>query len=120
MADFEQRLRELEDTLTDTEGVLRRQKAPMPNDDVDDSIEKGKGFCFPYVYIIGVLIPLITVAALYFAKPKFVTKKVKGKQVVCMKSLLKWTAVITAVGWVVLYLINYYGVFNNAVARFGK
>ena len=119
MADFEQRLRELEDSLTDTEGVLLGHKVQMPNDDVD-SAEKGKGFCLPYVGIIAVLIPLITAAVLYFAKPKWVTKKAKGKQVICMKSLLIWTTIITVIGWTGLFLVNYCGAFNGAAVCFGK
>ncbi len=113
--DIEHRLRELESALNNTEQTLR-QEAPMPNG--DGGAKESTGMCFPYVYIIGALIPLITAAALYFSKPKWVTKK-KGKQVICMGKLLKWTAIITAIGWIGLYLINYCGAFNNAIACFG-
>jgi len=110
MADFEQRLRELEETLTDTESALHHQQASMPNDDDDDGAKKTVRFS--YLYIIGVVIPLLTAAALYFLKPKMVTKKVKGKQVICMAALLKWTLLISAVGWLVLYLLKYSGVIK--------
>ena len=119
MADFEERLRELEETLTDTESVLQRQKAPMPNENTD-TVDRGEGACIPYMYIIGALIPLISVLALYFAKPKFVTKKVKGKQVVCMIRLAGFTAAITVVGWVAMYFVNRYTAFGDAVLCLGK
>lgn len=121
MTDIEERLRQLEDTLTNTESVLQREKASMPNsDDNTSGTESGSGIkCFPYVYIIGVVIPLITAAALYFAKPKWVSKKDKGKQVVCMTSLLKWTLIISVIGWVGLYLVNYCGAFSGAAVCFG-
>jgi hypothetical protein len=119
MIDFEKRLRDLEDDLTNTTTGELLKKFQMPNDDVD-SAEKGKGFCLPYVGIIAVLIPLITAAVLYFAKPKWVTKKAKGKQVICMKSLLIWTTIITVIGWTGLFLVNYCGAFNGAAVCFGK
>ena len=118
MGDFEQRLQELEETLNQTEGALQREKATMPNGN-DDEAGTSLPTCYPYLYIAGAVIPLITAAALYFAKPKWVTKKEKGKQVICIQELLKWTAIITAIGWVGLYLINYCGAFNSVAVCFG-
>ena len=110
MTDIEERLRQLEDTLTDTESVLQHEKMYMP---------EGQK-CFPYVYIIAGLIPLLSAAALYIMKPSFVTMKNKGKQVVCMAKLLKWVAMISIIGFIGLYLVNYCGALNGAMACFGK
>lgn len=110
MADFEERLRELEETLNDTESALQQEKAPMPSDDLKDTTNSSRS---PYLYAIGALIPIIVATALYFSKPGFVTKQEKGKKVVCLKKLFLWTAVITAVGYGGLFLFNYYRT-NNA------
>ncbi|KKM21229.1 hypothetical protein LCGC14_1637530 [marine sediment metagenome] len=117
MADFEQRLKELEDSINTAEIEVQRSNANMPAS--DDNDKGGSATCYPYVYIIAAIIPVLVVAALYFAKPKWITKKVKGKQVICLQSLLKWAAIITAIGWVGLYLTYYCGAFGKAQLCFG-
>lgn len=113
MADFDERLQKLEEVIGDAQKELDTS-AP-----VDTAVEKTTsvgGRCFSYVYIVGVLIPIAAAAALYFAKPKFVTVKEKGKQVVSWKSLGMWVGIITIIGWVGLYALNYCGVFGGAEA----
>ena len=116
MADFEQRLQELEDSINSADIAVQRTNAQMP---AGDGGGDGLATCYPYVYIIGGIIPLLAIAALYFAKPKWITKKVKGKHVICWQSLLKWAAIITAIGWAGLFLLNYCGAFAKAQACFG-
>ncbi len=110
MADFEERLRELEESLINTNDILQ-EKATMPNGENS----KAQINCYQYVYIVGALIPLIIVAALYFCKPKWVTKK--GKRI-DLQRLLMWTAIITVIAWVGLGLVNYCGAFNKMQACF--
>ena len=115
MADFEQRLRELEDSINNAEIAVQQTSANMPANDNN----AGSATCYPYVYIIGAIIPVLVVAALYFAKPIWITKKVKGKQVIRMQQLLIWAVLITAIGWVGLYLAYYCGAFGKAKLCFG-
>jgi hypothetical protein len=58
------------------------------------------------------------VATLYFAKPKWVRSKEKGKYVISGQKLLMWTIVITIIAWVGLYLVNYCGAFEKLSACF--
>nr|QBK87413.1 MAG: membrane protein [Marseillevirus LCMAC201] len=117
MTDFEQRLKELEDSINDAEVAVQRDNATMPASDIGGSIS---GSPYSYVYIIAAIIPLLVVGALFFAKPKWVTKKVKGKRVICWQSLIKWASIITVIGWSGLFLVNYCGVFAKAQEYFGK
>ena len=122
MSDIEEKLRQLEETLKDTETALHQEKATMSGSKDKTDGSDAEQSCFPYTYVIGGLIPLLTLAGLYFSEPKFVTKKVKGKQVVCMKKLFMYTGIITAVGLVIMYIINcaMNGSLSSAMACFGN
>ena len=75
-SNFDQELRELEEAITNSENALRKETANMPADDSAGD----KKMCYPHLYIVGALVPLVLAVILYFSKPKFVSKKVKGKQ----------------------------------------
>lgn len=100
MADFEQRLRELEDTLNDTENALNRDNSLMPQDDSTGNT----GAKVPYMYIIGGLIPLLVACVLYFYKPRFVTKKVKGSYELNYIRLFMIVGIVAAICAAGLYL----------------
>ena len=109
--DFDKRVHDLEEALANTETALR-QEGQMPK----EKEPAGGPTCIPYVYIISAIVPLLTLAVLYFIKPKFVTKK---KTVIATKSLLMWTAIITGVAWIALFGANYYGAFGDAALCLG-
>ena len=113
--DLNERLRELEDALDNVDMNLRQDKASMPGVEDDKSSSAGIGGV-SYLYIAAALIPIVVAAALYFAKPQMVLRKEKGKSVICMKNLAKWTAIITAAGWAVLFGLKYCGIFNGSAS----
>lgn len=106
MADFEQQLRELEQALESTENEFQQQKAPMPT---KEGSTEGSKF-MTYMYITAGSIPIVIAGGLYFLKPNLVLKKVKGKKKVDMKSLIKWTLIISAFCWACQYGFYYYKV----------
>lgn len=124
MSDLERQIEDLEESIYKTEEALESTKANMPYSGASSASIGGSGgsgketACYPYVYIVGVLIPILAFAALWFSKPKWVTKKAKGKYVICWQKFLMWVAIIAAIGWVGLYLVNYCGGFEKLKACF--
>ena len=112
MSELEGQLEELERAIHDSERQLKKEHALMPQDN-----EKGLT-CYPYTYIIAVLIPIITIVTLYLVQPKWVAKKEKGKYIICWRKLFMWVAIISLIAWVVLYLMNYCGAFDKLQACF--
>lgn len=112
MANIEERLAQLEDAIYQTERVINKEKMPGTDDTTAEAPKTGSETKFSYIYLVAGLIPLIVGAGLYLAKPAFVMKKVKGKKVVCVQSVLKWTAMVTIVLWAGLYGLYYFGLLN--------
>ena len=110
MSELEKRLQDLERAIYDSEKELKQT--------VSASMPKGDGNCYPYVYIIAVIIPIITIISLYFAKPRWIKRKEKGNYVICGRKILMWTSIISVIAWVGLYLINYCGAFAKLQACF--
>lgn len=105
MSDLETQLRELEESIAGIE---------KDSEDVTHSAEMPAKKAFPYLYVLIAAIPIVTAAALYFVKPKFVQKKKRGKMTIDNMALLKYTALVTVVGWVILYSLNYYKLLGAA------
>lgn len=104
MSDIEERLSQLEETLINADSILQQDVGTMESG--TESVEPVAKKTVPYLYIAGALVPVLSAAGLYCMKPKWVTKKQKGKQVVDMGSLLKWVIIITVVCWVAMYMIS--------------
>lgn len=107
MADIEQRLKELEAALDNTEHTPRQEKGAESS-----VIELPR--CYNYFYIIAAAIPVITALVLYFSKPKLVLKKGSATKI-CMVALLKWVFVFTLLGWAILYGAHYFNLIPNAL-----
>jgi hypothetical protein len=104
MADIEEKLQQLEETLTETEKVLHEDRAYMPT----DGSETGgitKTTCVTYLHALVIAIPLLVAAALYVLKPKMVLKK--GK--LCLRKLLKVTGGAAVVSLVAIGGARYLG-----------
>jgi len=99
LADLEEAINAAERTTTTVEAQLPAAKSVM-------ALPGNK-----YLYMIGVLIPLVAAAALYLANPKFVQKK-KEKGVRDVKQILKWVAIISIIGWILLAGLGYSGVIK--------
>ena len=107
MADIEQRLRDLEETLSHTESMIHKEKSNMPTG--DEFVEQMR---VNYLYIVGALIPIVTALVLYFMKPAMVTKDNKGKKLE-MSKLLMWVGVVTILVWGLMFGLKYFGIIDK-------
>lgn len=113
MANLEDKLAELEDSIYNAEITVKNDVADMPSKDKDAASSVTKR---PYLLIVAGLIPVLAAVVLYFLKPKFVTKKEKGKAVVDVGKVAKYVGMITLAAWLLLYILNYAGVLPTALA----
>ena len=109
MADIEQRLRDLEETLSQTESMIHKEKANMPE---GDDLPKEAQMEINYMYVAGGAVPIVTALVLYFMQPKIVTKDGKGKKLDYTRFAM-WVAIVTIVAWGGLFALQYFNVFNN-------
>jgi hypothetical protein len=101
MEEFDKSLEDIENSINN---IHTNQKAYMKNN-------KSKYNYKTYLYIIGILIPIISILILYFYKPKMVMNKRKGKRRLCMRKLIMTVFLITIISWSILYLIYYLNLF---------
>lgn len=102
MTEIEKTLEELEQAVAETDEVIKSDKAYM---------KEGKNFCdFEVDYKMGLvlLVPVFVGLVLYFIKPKFVMKKVKGKEVVCMTSVFMYSLLSLVFAGGLLFGVKYF------------
>ena len=109
MSDFEQQLKELEDTIGNNEEYIEKDSVKKEE---KPKTEKPK---IPLLYIVSGLIPIVIAAILYFTKPRWITYKKKTKYLISWQKLLILTAVITALLWGILY-----GLVRNGILKLDK
>jgi len=100
MTTLEDRLNDLEEALSIADTELKIEDDSTTNSTI-----------YSYINIIRVLIPLLTITLLYFYKPKFITKTVKGKKVISYKMLLLYTFLTSLMGWFIIYGLQMYNYF---------
>ena len=71
-------------------------------------VEKNKKEkCTPTMMIAAACIPLFTIVVLYFLQPSFINNKEGDRYVKSTKKLFVWTAGITVLSWIAMYLFTY-------------
>lgn len=111
---IDERLFDLETAINNADNTLNETSvagsASSPTSDKNGT----HGFCgYPtYMCAIAVLIPVLTAVVMYYNNP---TKSAATKKnpVKSNTDIAKTTAMVTAVGWVLLFIANYYGMFKS-------
>jgi len=102
MADLENKLAELEESIYNAEIVMKHDKSYMKNDIKSFKIEIG----------IAVLLPFLIATILYFSKPKYIQKNKKidnGK-------FVRYTVIYTFVAWsFLMIIISFYPRFFSKI-----
>ena len=93
-----------------------KQKVSELQGMVDAASKKtaSKEKCFPMMMAAGVAAPIIVWGTMFFLQPSFVQKKEGGKSVRDNKKVFYWTALITVILWVAMYLFTYCRGYSNA------
>lgn len=77
-----------------------------------DKLEKKvwfKDMCSMGMMAVIVAIPILIGSALYFLKPSFImTTNDEDEKVVSKSKFVKWTLVLTIIGWVIAYFVSNY------------
>lgn len=63
--------------------------------------------CFPLLVAVGAVTPLLVWLVLYFIQPRFIQTRKDVGYVQDNWKLLKWTAIITILIWIVFYLFTF-------------
>lgn len=63
--------------------------------------------CFPLLVAIGAITPLVVWLILYFIQPRFIHTRKDVGYVQDNWKLLKWTAIISVLLWIVFYLFTF-------------
>lgn len=119
MENIDQKLEDLENTINNADEKIS-QTANMPDKTVSKNQSVKTPLCVKYVYLIAGFVPILSIVAFYYSKPKFVVKKVKGKTVICWKNVFKYTAIITGIAVVGAITADHYGVLKGKSFCFGK
>jgi Mn2+/Fe2+ NRAMP family transporter len=94
-----------------------RERLKSLREELDRVVGGGKS-CLPAVAVLGVVVPLVVWAILYFAQFSFVMdedSKDPGSKTRSIKKLGLWTAGVTVVVWLILYLLTFVPAFQSGL-----
>jgi hypothetical protein len=76
-----------------------------------------KESCVPSLLIAAIATPIVVWALFFFINPSFVQRKdADGKYVRCGKKIAMWTAIVTLILWVAMYMFTYCQGYDSASA----